>query len=261
MSSREELDRDFIRYVETKTWPIIQRVTSLLSSLHYPMFVADSTTIRAYTGLSRDVGDIDFVFPPGVDSEWILGCVLDGHASTETRNTCASVLRPKSADRVTVNNQLVLSRLRYQLDLVYHSDTAFIIDCHFGGLVHDKAIVWRPLSAIREADIQWLEVPSMNRGCSVRLPMLSFERSVALKLEKHIGKDIVDILAALSSDSLSLNCVLNNVRDREVARQVINSARADFESIYKRFCLSYGLEHQELRPKLMSRLDLLAQEC
>jgi hypothetical protein len=236
-------------YLEQGFWPVISQAADFVRRERVPVFVADSTAVRAFNGLARDIGDIDFVFPRSADA-----MVLTNSAVNE--------LKPLYTERTEIDGRVAFFRMKLPSPVVYKGEKAFIIDFHFGGIVLKGTYRWRPTSERLFELAEWREVSDVLKTSRACLPVLPLEVTVALKLEKAVGKDVLDVLVALIYSTMNLERLAAEVRDRDKARGVIEEIRGDLStqlsalsSVYHVDTSDQGIHAEERLQELLDHLS------
>jgi len=233
MGAIDEFDRNWIGYVETTyIWPLIDKVTCFFNKHKLPAFVSDSTAIRAFTGLSRDIGDIDFVVPLNIDRMFLVNAFC--HAFD------ANFERAMDADK-----NVIFIRFRIPIPIKYRNQYFFMFDFHLGGIAYKGSHVWHlhDGSAFRRAKQR--EVLSMAKDSKTLLPILPLEETLAIKLHKYIGHDKFDILAGLASPAISIDGITSHITDIGRAKANALSITENIEDFFEAFVIYYGEDAAE----------------
>ena len=238
----EAFDRDSQAYVEKYFWPLISKAGQFVRRERCLCFVADSTAIRAHVKLARDVGDIDLVFPPLCDRSWTLKMAVQALTPMHREVTKSS------------EGNVLFARLKLPLDIAYRQERAFLVDLHFGGLVHRGNYVWRPRSAAVFEEVQWIPVSDLSGQSTAELPVLPLPQVIALKLDKDIGRDEIDVLAGLTAGELEIPAIRSAVHDQRKAARVVSRLLGDFDNAFERFCFCYGPDGETHKDTVKERL-------
>jgi hypothetical protein len=242
---REELDDlslEKLELVEHELFSIVDQAVSSRRGDLPPCGVGDSFAIRAYLPWRRSFGDIDFVFASDVNPRSILafaeGCPGSG-----------TVIVGEGSDGRFI-------RAKYIVPSLERLGSDFRIDFHIGGIWHRGQLFGVDHSFVESA--QWSEVPSVDGGSTVSLPIPSLEELLILKLIKFIGGDQADVLSILAAPKLNLECVAGRLAQRgEAAAALANlkPVKTNLPSMLESWSGRYGRDlPQGNLPLLRSRV-------
>lgn len=208
---------------------ILQPVTSDLVGWLIDVMVTDSSAVRYYTGLCRNMGDIDFLLISPNHFQ-IAQKIIDNY--TEKFDGIFNMANKNGFYRV---KYLIPSIIRRAAGV--HAGTQFfLLDFHVNHLYHNGV----PFTAVPKekfANIIWGEVASISGMNKVLLPIPDPETLFEIKVSKLIGNDDIDVLALILWERCPLDKYIT-ISNRH--RQNINKLWNNIESVFSRFEIFYN---------------------
>lgn len=247
---QEELDTLSVaqlELVEHELFDIVDRAVSARRNDLPPAAVGDSFAVRAYLPWRRSFGDIDLVFPKGTDPGEIRafaeGC-------------------PDHADLVVGDgSDGCFQRVKYVVPQLEKLGSDFRIDFHIGGIWHKDHLFG--VGPEFTSSAHWVDVPSVDGGAHVQLPVPAPEQLLVLKLVKFIGGDQADVLSILSGNELDLDAVVSALVARGETHEAIGNlvrVRDELSEMLESWSYRYGRDLPvEGLPTLNARRDELQE--